>query len=388
MKRIIFFSYGCLILVILAFSYLFIDPNLSYLKIFYSGFFTTYRQYVTGIYVLIVIFFYIIYFFLLKLFHEKHLNVKDLKILLCINIILIVSYPTILSYDIFNYLLTSKVTFFYQENPYIIPPIEFIDEPWNVFTHAANKTALYGPVWIVITAIPFILGKGNFLLALFLMKILITVFYFFMIFLLWKLTKNIFSLVLFSFNPLVIIETLIGAHNDVVMMFFALLALYFLSKKKHLFSALFFLFSVLIKFATIILLPIYTYVFWKNIKKERVDYNQIFFLSFIAMVIVFFFSPFREEIYPWYAIWFLVFIPVLRKKRKLLWLTFIFSFSLLLRYIPFMLTGMHHRSTPSAKIILTFFPLTIFFIGYIIFKLYTSYKIRHYVTQIKDYFKA
>ena len=40
-------------------------------------------------------------------------------------------------------------------------PIEIPNEPYLAFTRAANKTALYGPVWILLTAIPHLLGQGD-----------------------------------------------------------------------------------------------------------------------------------------------------------------------------------------------------------------------------------
>ncbi|MBI5620716.1 hypothetical protein HY949_02985, partial [Candidatus Gottesmanbacteria bacterium] len=70
-------------------------------------------------------------------------------------VILVWAYPA-LSNDIFNYIATAKVTFLYRENPYIVMPIDIPNDASFTSLHAANKVALYGPVWIALTAIPHV----------------------------------------------------------------------------------------------------------------------------------------------------------------------------------------------------------------------------------------
>ena len=68
-------------------------------------------------------------------------------------------------------------------------------------------------------------------------------------------------------------------------------------------------------------------------------------------------SPIREEIYPWYAIWFLPFISIVFQKRTLVYISVALSFGLLLRYVPFMLFGTHFGVTPFLKISVTLTPV-------------------------------
>jgi hypothetical protein len=71
------------------------------------------------------------------------------------------------------------------------------------------------------------------------------------------------------------------------------------------------------------------------------------------MFIIFLLSPFREELYPWYFIWVFVFLVLTPERKNLLLLGISLSFSLLLRYVPFMLTGTYFNMTPFLKILLT-----------------------------------
>ncbi|OGH08648.1 MAG: hypothetical protein A2152_03225 [Candidatus Levybacteria bacterium RBG_16_35_6] len=348
MKKLVFSLYFLFLIFLDWFSYLFIDPNINYLKRFYTGFYLTNRGEVTIIYGLLVIVFFTFYFYFLKLVKNKKISLKEIIFLIgTTSFVLLFSYPAMLSYDIFNYVATAKLTFLYHENPYLIMPIEFRGDPILAFTQAANKTALYGPFWIFLTGVPYLLGFGNFIATMFSFKVFSIVFYILTCLFIYKLTKNSLSLVLMALNPLIVIESLVSSHNDIVMMFFALFSFYFLLKDKKAKTYLFLLLSFLIKFATIFLLPVF--IFFKRIKEKQ----KLSFL-FLAMFVIFLISGFRE-IYPWYAIWFLSFAFINPKNRIILWISLAFSFSLLFRYVPFMYWGTHFGNTPLIKTSVTFF---------------------------------
>ncbi len=80
------------------------------------------------------------------------------------------------------------------------------------------------------------------------------------------------------------------------------------------------------------------------------------------MFVVFILSPIREEIYPWYGIWFLTFIAI-TNNMKLKILGFVLSFGLLLRYVPYMYLGTHFGITPALKILVTYIPI----IGFLLY---------------------
>ena len=360
MKKLLIYGYCCLLFFFSFFSYLFIDPGLLYLRNFYTGFFSENRLVVIILYTLFICLFFLTYYLFIKLVRSEKLPLKQIFLLIVANVsILLFSYPAILSFDIFNYIATAKVAFFYHENPYIVMPYEFIGDPLLLFMHAANKVALYAPFWTLLSAIPHLLGFNNFLITLFNLKFFISLFYVAGAFLVWKISKNIYSVVLFALNPLIVIETLVSSHNDIVMMFFALCAFFFAFKKKFILALLFPFFSIFIKYATIVLLPIFIYMLIKYKSGEKIDQQNIFLIAAFLMFIVFLFSFLREEIYPWYAIWFLTFISFLPKKKNLVVLSTALSFGLLLRYVPFMFLGTYFGLTPLIKVCVTVIPVFI-----------------------------
>lgn len=358
---ILFYIVPVFLLVLL--SYAFIDQNLFYLHQLYTSFAYTERLTVSSVYFTVLILLFINYARLIIGIHNKTFIPKiNSRIIISSFVLLTLAYPAMLSYDIFNYMATAKVTYFYHENPYLMMPIEFSNEPLLKFTHAANKTALYGPVWIILTAIPYILGLGNFIFTLYLFKVLTAVFYIFTLYLIYKIANNRSSVLIFAFNPLVMIETFVSGHNDIVMMGLALYALWWLKNKKVWRAFLFLLLSIGIKFATVFLIPLFIYTSILILLKKKLNWEKIYFAGLFSMAIIFLLAPLREEIYPWYAIWFLPFVALVPFNRKLFTVISLICLGLLFRYLPFMYLGIYRSPALELKIIFTVLPLIIYFV--------------------------
>lgn len=372
MKKILIF-YSILLLGFVIYSYGFVDPNLTlsthpfyqnlhrplFELVFYNRFLSTI------IFVLGLILFFAFYFLFLWAVKQSKLNRKTFWWLIGLTIsILLFAFPAF-SYDIFNYIFTAKVAYHYHENPYLVMPIEFIGDPNLAFTRAANKIALYGPSWIALTSIPHLLSFGSIVAAIFSFKFFAASFYVGAIWVIWKLTKNFLSVALFALNPMLIIETLVSAHNDIVMMFFALLTFYFLKKEKILLGIIFLLFSIFIKYATVILLPIFIFILIRHYKKQIIRWDSVFHIASWAMFIMILVTPLREEIYSWYIIWMLSFAVLIPRRTFLLSFAITLSFAVMLRYAPVLYTGNYFGLTPITKEIVTFIPMGVFVIFWI-----------------------
>jgi len=365
MSKLTLVGYFILITSFCVFSYLFIDPNFFYLSFLFSGIAFTKRIEVGILYSIFIFLFFSFYLYFLSYF-KKNNKIKTLKIIIAITSFLLLSYPTIISYDIFNYITTSKVAFYFHENPYAVMPNEFLNDTNLLFTRASNKYAIYGPSWLILSGIPYLLSFGNVLLSILLFKIFVGIFYLGIVILIYKLSKkNVYITAFFALNPLVIIETFVSGHNDSVMMFFALLSFY-LSTKKKLFSSLCSLtVSVLVKYSTIILVPVLFLFHFDRLRKESGN-SKLWQFSFFGMLVLFLLSPLREEMYPWYAIWILPFIALLENK-KIMYGSIAFSFGLMLYYVPYMITGQYLGYSYVLKYVLVFLPL-LFSIPFIVKK--------------------
>lgn len=281
--------------------------------------------------------------------------------LLTVVFIALLSFPA-LSYDIFNYIATAKLTYFYGENPYVVMPIEIPNEPMLGYTRAANKLALYGPVWIVLSSFPYVVGAWHNIALIFSFKAFVFIFYLLCSFMIYRKTKRWDATLFFAANPLVLIEVLVNGHNDIVMMVLALGGIILWSKASVLHKAVglvLFAASVFVKGATIVLLPLFFLPGWVWEKKMKAAY--------VLMFMVFLMSPLREEMYPWYAVWWLVFaalIPI-TKKSFIHGFSFWMSLGLMLRYLPWIATREYGGITPITRVILTAVPVGFYVWSYI-----------------------
>jgi hypothetical protein len=86
----------------------------------------------------------------------------------------------------------------------------------------------------------------------------------------------------------------------------------------------------------------------------------------LALFGVFLLSPIREEMYPWYAIWWIAcvaFIPIKRRDflhTAVCWLTL----GLMLRYVPWIATREYGGMVPRIREILTWIPFCMYLFWY------------------------
>lgn len=354
------------VIVLSIVSYGFIDPHLSFsgspvylhIQSLLVTFVYRYTYIASGVYITFLTLMFIAYGRLIK---EKYISKKKYLPWWLMGIIgvLLLSYPA-LSYDIFNYIATAKVTFQYKENPYVIMPIDIPNEPMLSYTRAANKLALYGPTWIALSSFPHLLSMNNPLVAIISFKLFVTLFYFALIYMMYQKTKRWDTALWFALNPLVLIEVIMNGHNDIVMMALAVGGVLMWQREHQAYKMVglvLWVSSVFVKGASIALLPL----FFLSSK----SWEKAVIIGFFCMFGVFLLSPLREEMYPWYAVWWLVFagfIPM-KKQSFIHGLSFWLSFGLMLRYVPWIATREYGGITPIVRIILTSVPVGLYIVS-------------------------
>lgn len=140
------------------------------------------------------------------------------------SLILTFSYPAF-AHDVFNYMFDTKIFIRYKTNPYIATPLDFPQDPWTRFMRWTHVSSVYPPGWLI-TTIPFhILGFGKFTLTLLSYKLIGMISFLASSWLILKMAggKN---WILWSLNPMILIESLSSVHNEIAMTAFILLAFY------------------------------------------------------------------------------------------------------------------------------------------------------------------
>ncbi|OGG17303.1 hypothetical protein A3D78_05610 [Candidatus Gottesmanbacteria bacterium RIFCSPHIGHO2_02_FULL_39_14] len=295
-----------------------------------------------AIYAILLILMFVFFLWLLKLSTEKNFPFFRLVlVLICLNLIFaFISYPAF-SHDFFNYLFDARIVTKYHLNPYQYKALDFPDDLWIRFMHWTHRTYPYGPLWLIIT-LPFsFLGFGKFVLTVLLFKLMFVITYLLNILLIWKIGSRLpenfrfKSVILYAFNPLILIESLVSPHNESIMLFFLLLSVFLYQVKgNRLLAIISLLVSVGVKFVTAIVLPLYL------LKKLTGKFQLFFKISLFLLLIPLSLEIFYREAYPWY---FIPFIGI-SAEIKSSFFTKIFiasSFGVLLRYIPYLYSGMY-----------------------------------------------
>lgn len=320
------------------------------------------------------------------------------KLIIITTVILTFSYNAF-SYDIFNYIFDAKIITHYQENPYEHKALDYADDPMLSFMRWTHRVYPYGPVWLGLTVPLSYAGFGFFLPTFFLFKSLMAAGFlgsvYFVGKILQRLTpeKEIFGLVFFGLSPLVVIESLVSGHLDIVMYFFALWAFYLLIQKKYFWSFVLLAVSIGIKFVTAFLLPIFLFVMimslradakqshissektWgllrRFIPRNDVMWRNFVFISAIILlagsVIV---ASLRTNFQPWYLIAPLTFAVFLSYRYFIFIPSFIISFVAMLTYVPYLYLGNWDPPVPQGLNTMYFVSYIVSFVVIIFYSLY------------------
>jgi hypothetical protein len=162
--------------------------------------------------------------------------------------------PPFYATDVFYYSITGQITAIYNQNPYFHPPAQFADSvlfPYNYWVDIASP---YGPLWTSLSGVlawvsrahPFwtpMAFKCLGLLALWTCGALIRR--------VWHETNpgvTPWGVILFVWNPLVLLDSVANAHMDVVMGCLIVLGALFVLKRKPLYGYSAVLLAVWVKY--------------------------------------------------------------------------------------------------------------------------------------------
>jgi hypothetical protein len=146
--------------------------------------------------------------------------------------LLLLITPAMLSHDILVYAGYSRLMAAYHANPYFVPIAAFPHDPFSPLNYWGRSVAAYGPIWLLVCA-----GAGQvlppdptgYVLAFRLLALAVHLLN------TWLIGSTVrtlggsarattSSMLLYAWNPLLLLESGLGGHNDGLMMTFVLLA--------------------------------------------------------------------------------------------------------------------------------------------------------------------
>lgn len=138
--------------------------------------------------------------------------------------------PPLLSSDVFNYLSYARLEVVHDVNPYLFAPAVEPQDPTYEFIGWPLQTSAYGPLFTLATLPLALLGLTA---SLWTFKLLIGAASLGCVALVWKCAERLGrdplpAALFFGLNPIVVVFTVGGAHNDALMMLGALAGIYLL----------------------------------------------------------------------------------------------------------------------------------------------------------------
>ena len=210
----------------------------------------------------------------------------------------IATHPT-RSQDIYWNLLLAKGFVVDHFNPYHITPSLLRDDPWFTPLQAwTNLSMTHGPLWVLIVSAVVWLGR-SLSVSLALIKCVTLAMLVGSGVVLWRIMalhtidppKRVSLLAFLAWNPFIIQTVLVDVHNDIFILFLILASYFFLKRRQYVPSALLLVVGGLIKYVSLLLLPIPLLLLLTYSWRRR-SYSLVMFVLAASLCTVLLYAPF------------------------------------------------------------------------------------------------
>jgi hypothetical protein len=195
-------------------------------------------------------------------------------------------YP-VTAIDLFVYVANSLALVHYHANPMITAPASVANDPVIMLAGGwASYPAPYGPLGLVINALPTLLVGRNLLANLLLLKLMFSAILLAEAFLVYKILLKyapkyaLASALFLAWNPYALFEYCANGHNDLAMMLFVLLAVLALVQNRKELAFVFVVASTLVKFATLPLLPLF---FLYSVVHQPTNQKRLLYVAVVTL---------------------------------------------------------------------------------------------------------
>ncbi len=158
--------------------------------------------------------------------------------------------PVLTSQDLFSYIAYARIGVLYHLNPLTTPPINIAKDPIYPYLYWVHQPSAYGPTWAIITCglqwLALRFGSTNIFTMVLLLRIFNLAMHLSSVQLVWSISgylqrlypfisfrRRVQATLAFAWNPFLLFEACINAHNDTTILFLVLLALWFLVSRIH-----------------------------------------------------------------------------------------------------------------------------------------------------------
>lgn len=133
--------------------------------------------------------------------------------------------PAMLSHDAFVYAGYGRLLTVYHENPYFVTLSAHPNDPFTHLDDWNNAPAAYGPLWLIVSALGSLIAGDNPLAYILLYRLLGLAMHLLNMLLISRILRTtgrsertiMLGVLLYAWNPLVLLESSLGAHMDTCM---------------------------------------------------------------------------------------------------------------------------------------------------------------------------
>ncbi|MBV9258863.1 MAG: hypothetical protein JO215_12690 [Ktedonobacteraceae bacterium] len=199
--------------------------------------------------------------------------------------------------DVFTYITQSAILVLHHANPMVTPGTIYPDDPlMRMAGGLVGTPSPYGPLAILIDAIPTVFVGRNLLANLLLLKFLFSALILIEAFLVYKILSHyaprtaLAGALFICWNPHILFEYSANSHNDIVVMLFVTAAVLALVKDRYVLACTLLTASILVKYVTLPLLPLFLiYGIWQQPthRKRAIYFFQAVGLSLLLLTILY-----------------------------------------------------------------------------------------------------
>lgn len=227
----------------------------------------------------------------------KKIPVKHIAIVASIFAIILFFSPANIKSDTSSYIIGARTFFLGKMDPYLHPYRDFKSDtiyPNFIGYTWAQTTYTYSPLFLYTSGLLLWLSQGNFWTNAVLFKFLFLITYLGSLLIFGKVVKGSSKyFYLYSLNPIILVELVLGAHIESLIIFLLGASFLFLRKGKYSLSYLSVLAIFLVKIYFVIFLPFY---FLAAIGRNKDSISKVLKLSVATLAITaFFYLPFISK---------------------------------------------------------------------------------------------
>jgi len=163
--------------------------------------------------------------------------------------------------DIFDNILHGRILGIYGQNPFIDLIAAHKDDPFYAYAYWKTAPSAYGPLWELLAGLTARLAGDGILTNILLFKLVPALFLFAsmgMVALILRAhapERALAGVLLLGWNPMIQFEVFGNGHNDIVMIFWALLATWALTRRRYTLAILALVTGMLIKYIPVLFIP-------------------------------------------------------------------------------------------------------------------------------------